>query len=554
MEIISSFVTLLGGLAIFLVGIHQMSTGLEQLSSKRMQKGLAKVSNNRFISFGFGTFITSIMQSSTLVTVMTLSFLNAGLLSLFQGIAIILGANIGTTLTGLISSFATVDYAMYFSLFAFIGVLIEMFAKKSGLKKAGQIFIGFGLIFIGLSTAGDSFKTPEMNAFIGSIFESANNPILLIIISIIFTAIAHSSSLVVGLAIILASSGAVPVEYALYVVLGAEIGTTITGVTASLSGNANAKRLAFVQLVFNTIGTVIFTIILWIFNDKILNLLSNVPAGFQVSLFQIIFNVSTAFIALIFIKQFEKLSYVVIKDSEILNNTMELKYLNDNLLKTPSFALTALQKEISRMFDLTRENMVLGFQSINHHEIVNLNIVEQNEDTIDYLTNSISLYLVKLSNERLAYQDELEIGRIYHLINDLERIADHAYNFMKITQDMITLNTKFSSSASNEVQQMSDQVLLMYDLSADIYLNDNTKKLAELSSIESIVDKNKLEFETNHVSRLLSSECKIEHSKFFYDITSQLERIGDHLINIGYTTVNVVGDELEKEFKYSFKK
>src|SRR5690606_21347129 len=230
--------------------------------------------------------------------------------------------------------------------------------------RIGQIFIGFGLIFIGLSFAGDAFKNDQMKTFIGNVFETVNFPLLLIFISIVFTAIVNSSTLVVGLSILLVSSGTIPIEYALYIVLGAEVGTTTTGLLASLSGNADAKRLAIVQLIFNLIGCLVFTAILMIFNDQIVGFVKSVDLGFQVSFFQIFFNISTALIALVFIKQLEKLSYILVKNKETTKEDKTLKFVNESLLKTPSFALAALDKEVLRMFDLTKENMFFAFKSI----------------------------------------------------------------------------------------------------------------------------------------------------------------------------------------------
>ena len=542
MEIITSFVTLLTGLAIFLVGIHQLSSGLEKVSSKRMQKGMNKVSNNRFVSFSFGAFITSVMQSSTLVTVMTISFLNANLITLYQGIAIILGANVGTTLTGLISSFATFDFAIFLSLFTAIGVVIEMVAKTPNMKRIGQIFIGFGLIFIGLSFAGDAFKNDQMKTFIGNVFETVNFPLLLIFISIVFTAIVNSSTLVVGLSILLVSSGTIPIEYALYIVLGAEVGTTTTGLLASLSGNADAKRLAIVQLIFNLIGCLVFTAILMIFNDQIVGFVKSVDLGFQVSFFQIFFNISTALIALVFIKQLEKLSYILVKNKETTKEDKTLKFVNESLLKTPSFALAALDKEVLRMFDLTKENMFFAFKSIEDGIAYEFKKVVDNEEVIDYLNSAIALYLVKLSSERLNYNAELQIGKIYHVINDLERIADHAHNFLLLINEMNAENIAFSGVAQEELKTFMNDLKLMVELTENIYIKNQIKELKKLSHLEELIDKHKLEYEKNHVIRLRTGECQLEHSKYFFDFTSQLERIGDHLINIGYSTVDVVGD------------
>lgn len=544
MDIVISFVSLLSGLSIFMVGIKQMSSGLEKISTSRMQKGLSKVSNNRFVSFGFGTFITAIMQSSTLVTVMTISFLNANLLTLFQGIAIILGANIGTTLTAVISSFATVDYAIFLSLFVLVGILIDMFAKKESIKRISSIFIGFGLIFIGLNLASEAFKTNEMKEFIGNIFTNINFPILLIFISMILTAIVHSSTLIVGLSIILVSTQTIPLEYALFIVLGAEIGTTTTGVIASLSLNANAKRLAFVQFIFNVFGTILFTTILLIFKEPILNVLTSLSLNFQVAFFQVFFNVSTALLALIFIKQLEKLANIVIKDNKSQTiKSRNLIYINENLLSTPAFAITALNKEIERMFDLTKNNLSNALKVLIDNEIHLIDSVIQNESLIDDINQGIALYLAQLSNQPMTYSLELSIGKMYHLINDLERIADHAHNFAIIKQDLLNDGTDFSKAAKDDISVMGKKILNMFDLAFDIYENKRTDLLKDLSKLENEIDEQTLVYETNHVTRLRMGECQLEHSKYFFDFTSQLERIGDHLVNIGYTIINMVGNE-----------
>lgn len=544
MDIVISFVSLLSGLSIFMVGIKQMSSGLEKISTSRMQKGLSKVSNNRFVSFGFGTFITAIMQSSTLVTVMTISFLNANLLTLFQGIAIILGANIGTTLTAVISSFATVDYAIFLSLFVLVGILIDMFAKKESIKRISSIFIGFGLIFIGLNLASEAFKTNEMKEFISNIFTNINFPILLIFISMILTAIVHSSTLIVGLSIILVSTQTIPLEYALFIVLGAEIGTTTTGVIASLSLNANAKRLAFVQFIFNVFGTILFTTILLIFKEPILNVLTSLSLNFQVAFFQVFFNVSTALLALIFIKQLEKLANIVIKDNKSQRiKSRNLIYINENLLSTPAFAITALNKEIERMFDLTKNNLSNALKILIDNEIHLIDSVIQNESLIDDINQGIALYLAQLSNQPMTYSLELSIGKMYHLINDLERIADHAHNFAIIKQDLLNDGTDFSKAAKDDISVMGKKILNMFDLAFDIYENKRTDLLKDLSKLENEIDEQTLVYETNHVTRLRMGECQLEHSKYFFDFTSQLERIGDHLVNIGYTIINMVGNE-----------
>lgn len=551
MVVIASIIGLLSGLAIFMVGIHQMSSGLEKLSSRKMQQGLSKIPNNRFVSFGFGAFITTIMQSSTLVTVMTLSFINANLLTLFQGIGIILGANIGTTLTGLITSVGAFDFAIYFSLTIFIGVVLEMTSKRPLVKKIGQILIGFGLIFVGLATTKEAFQVPEIKDFLKGVLEQAVTipiyPLILAVVGVAITALVQSSSLIISLAIILVGGGIIPIQSAIFVVLGAEVGTTITGLLASMQANANARRLAVVQFIFNLTGAIIFLTIMWIFMEPAFNLLSQVPTEFSVSIFQIGFNVSTALIALIFMKSLEKMSYLIIKDKDGHQTGLSMWYANEKLLNTPSFALTALQKEVDRMFILTKENLSLSLADLLNYKLDHKQKILDNEDVIDYLNINIALYLVKLSSEHMDYRDELEIGKMYHVINDLERIADHAFNFQRISEELIEEDYIFSNAAIADLKEMSDKVIHMYDLTVDIFSNDDSERLDELSICEYIIDKMKQNLENHHISRLRTGECLIEHSRYYYDLTSQLERIGDHLINIGYSIVNVVGDQESKE-------
>ncbi len=551
MVIITSIIGLLTGLAIFMVGIHQMSSGLEKLSSRKMQQGLAKIPNNRFVSFGFGAFITTIMQSSTLVTVMTLSFINANLLTLFQGIGIVLGANIGTTLTGVMTSIGAFDFAIYFSLTIFIGVVMEMVSDRPMVKKIGQILIGFGLIFVGLASTKAAFQVPEIKTMIQEMIQVATStpvyPLILAILGIIITALVHSSSLIISLAILLVGGSVIPLNAAIFIVLGAEIGTTITGLIASLSANSNAKRLAVVQFIFNVVGSSLFLTLMWVFSGPAFDLLAKLPVEFSVSIFQIVFNVSTALVAVIFMKSLEKMSYKLIKDKNGHQGDLSMWYADEKLLSTPSFALTALQKEIDRMFILTKENLAFAFEDLLAYKLEHKSNVLKNEDIIDYLNNNIALYLVKLSSEHMGYHDELEIGKMYHVINDLERIADHAYNFVKITEEMVEDHHIFSNPAHEELKEMSQKVMHMYDLAIDIFMKDDVSRLDELSISEYIIDKMKANFENNHVTRLRTGECQIEHSRFFYDLTSQLERIGDHLINVGYSIVNVVGDQNDKE-------
>lgn len=545
MVILTSFIYLFVGLSIFIVGLNLMAGGLEKLSSNKVQAGLSKISNNRVTSFGFGALITTIMQSSSVVSIMTIAFLNANLLTLAQGIAIVFGANVGTAATAVLSSFATIDFSIFFGLTILIGVIIDLSGKKTlKFKKLSPILIGFGFVFIGLNMASDSFKTVEMSEFLSTLFESINFPLLLVLFSIIVTIVVQSSSLTIGISIILAANKVIPLEYALFIVLGAKVGTTFSGVFAAIGSNANAKRLALINFLFNLFTCIVFTTFTWIFTDQIVNLLSHVTLGFQVATFQVVVSLISAVISLIFIDQFVKLSLLIIKDKNGALDDMNLLYLNETLLKTPSFAMTALKKEVNRMFELTKDMLYQSFDDITDMKANNRNNIRKKEDIVDFLNQSIALYLVRLSGEKLVYQDELEIGKIYHIINDLERVADHAFNFTNLIHNMEKEDIKFSSFAINELNNLTSKLREMFNLSYLIYTYKSEDQLKNLLNIENLIDQYKIEYEHNHVNRLRTGECLLEHSQYYFDFTSQLERVGDHLINIGYSTLSVVGDVL----------
>ncbi|MFA5693047.1 MAG: Na/Pi cotransporter family protein [Acholeplasmataceae bacterium] len=540
MTLLTSFIQLLSGLAIFVVGLLQMAGGLEKLSSNKVQQGLAKVSNNRFTSFGFGALITTIMQSSSVVSIMAIAFLNANLLTLAQGIAIVFGANVGTSATAILSSFATINISAFFSLTILIGVVINMLGKKARKsQKLSPILIGFGFVFIGLNMASDSFKTAEMAVFMSNMFESISFPLLLILFSIGITIVVQSSSLTIGIAILLVSNQVIPLEYALFIVLGAKVGTTFSGIFASIGSNKNAKRLALINFLFNLFSCIVFSIITWVFTEEIVNSLSFIAIEFQVAAFQVIVSLLSAIISLLFIKQFEQLSLLLIKSKDTLINDMTLLYLNETLLKTPSFAMTALKKEVDRMFELSKNMMFKAFEDIEAMKANNFDLIKKDEDIVDFLNESIALYLVRLSGEKLVYQDELEIGKVYHIINDLERLADHAYNFTTLIKELNEKDMHFSEFAKDELNTVCNKLKDMFNLSYIIYTHKNENQLKNLHNIEDLIDDFKIEFEQKHVTRLKTGECLLEHSQYYFDFTSQLERVGDHLINIGYSTLKM---------------
>jgi phosphate:Na+ symporter len=529
-----------------MVGVSQMSEGLEKSALKKIQKILQKISDNRFVGLGIGTVVTAVIHSSAATTVMSIGFVNAGVMSLEQACAIILGANIGTTFTGLFAVLSTFDFSKFLSLLAIIGVFMQLLAKKEGTKLLGQILCGLGLIFIGLDIMSSAFKTPELNETFSNIFQTLKNPFVLIIIAMIITGLIQSSSAIVGVVIVLASTGAIPMSSALYVVLGADVGTCITGLIASIGTNVNAKRTAMIQLIFNLIGVVIFFVIVLLFNSQIISLLSSIAPGapaLQVAFFHMSFNLITALLGIPFVKALCNLTRFLIKDKTNEENQLKLLYIDELLLKTPQIALAYVQKEVARMMKLSKQSIDVSLSSIIHMDNTNTELIKQNEELIDYLNMQIASYLVKLSSKPITLEDEMIIGKLHHIINDIERIGDHAQNFMDEANVLISSGINFSAKATEELQTITNTLMEMFVKAEDIFINKNSSKLNYIAIDEKKLDQLKIQLDQNHINRLKNNECTIETGHYFYTLTSEIERCGDHLINIAFSLISIVGNE-----------
>lgn len=540
--------SLLAGCGVFIAGMNMMSGGLEKATGKGLKRLLSKISNNRFAGVGIGASVTALVQSSSATSVMVIGFVNAGAMTLFQATAIIMGANIGTTVTGLLVSLSSLNISLFTSLLAFIGVMM-MFIKNQKVKNIGSILCGLGLIFIGLDLMSAAFAEEEIRQVFYDLFKTIDFPLLLILIGIFFTVIVQSSSAVTGLIIIMVGQGALPISNALFIVLGSNIGTCVTAIIACIGTGTNAKRTALIHLAFNVIGTIIFTIFLWIFTTPIVNALETMFPNnhqFQIALFHVFFNVVTTILLLPFIKQLVKLSTLVIKDKKD-NSIHSLKYIDERLLKTPAVALMQVKKEVEHMADLARTNIQKSFDELINQSGKNVDEVYKREEKIDYINNAITKYLIKLSS-LVDAQNEKIIGSYFHVVNDIERIGDHAENLLEIGVQMKNEQLVFSSNGIENINQMFDIIMKMFDIAMDTFDNGSHSHLTELTSYEEQVDELKKELTSQHYMRLSMGDCKMELSSYFTSTISGLERVGDHLVNIGYSIINPTGAQiLEKK-------
>jgi phosphate:Na+ symporter len=550
MAIVISVFNLFAGVGVFMVGMKLMSEGLERSAGKGMQKMLGRITNNRFKGMGIGATVTAIVHSSAAVTVMVIGFVNAGIMTLFQATAIILGANIGTTITGLMASFSAFDISPYLGAVALAGVFTVMLGKKEKTRRMGQILSGMGLIFIGLQLMGDAFKGPEFKELIESFFGAISFPILLVLFAILLTAIIQSSTAVAGIVIAMTTAGAIPLECALFVILGADVGTCITSIIASAGANVNAKRTATVQLLFNVFGTVLFTAIVWIFKDPIVSFLkSAIPesaAAFRVSLFHIAFNLTTALMMIPFMKQFIKLVEFLVPDKKgSADDALKFRYIDDRILQAPPIALAQAKKEIAGMAEEAKANIARGMNSVLTRNLSEKESLLKSEDRINFVNKGVAHFLIKLSSFSESGGKEEEIGAFHHVISDIERIGDHAVNLFDRTEEMFADDIVFADAAARELNEMFQKVLAMYDSALSVFETGGTAKLGAVSELENQINRMKKEFGHNHILRVQAGGCSVESGPCFYAIVSSLERIADHLTNIAFSIKSPSGSMSE---------
>ncbi len=550
MQLLGSLVWLLAGVGVFIVGMNFLGDALERSAGNGMKNLLGKISNNRFSGVGIGAGVTAIIQSSSATSVMVIGLVNAGVMTLMQATPIIMGANIGTTITGVLVALKNDIFNMLMYLSAFAGVMMG-FSKNERIKLTGNLFSGLGLIFVGLDimSSPEAFRNELVMDMFESIFAVVNFPVFLILIGVIFTALIQSSSAATGVVITMVGTGVLDLELALFIVLGANIGTCVTALLASVGANSNSKRVALIHFTFNVIGTVIFTVIVWIFKDSFVNLLVSMFPGedtmslqMRVSAFHVIFNVSTTLVLLPFVKKLVSFSQRVIKDKEEKEKSYTLCYVDERLFTTPAVALMQVKKEMDRMFSLVEENIAYSFDAMENSDPKNGEKVEENESEIDFINSALTDYLIKLS----AYvepRDEKIIGGYFHVLNDLERIGDHAENFYEIGAEMKGKELVFSDIAKDDIQKMHSLISRMTAISKDAFENLNSAELPLLSELEEQTDAVKKELTASHFARLAEGNCSLEVSPYYSSAVLGLERVADHLVNVGYSIIDPVGSQ-----------
>ena len=558
MDVFASVLLLIAGLGVLMIGMRMLSEGLERSAGKGMRKLFGKISNNRFAGIGVGAVATVLVNSSAATTVMVIGFVNAGLMTLFQATSIIMGANIGTTLTGVIIALSGFDIGSYMAILAFVGVAMMMFSKNDTVKKVGSAIAGLGLIFVGLSTMSEALKGSEtLSNALQTLFKSVDFPLVLILIGIVFTALFQSSTAMTALVVTMAAptvingvAGApiIPMESALFIILGTNIGTCVTAIIAAVGASTNAKRTAIIHLLFNAIGTIVFTTFIWIFKDGVVWLFDQMTANkqMQVALFHVFFNVITTLMLVPLINPLTKLATALVREKRGGDDEApHMYYIDDRFLATPQIAVAQVKREVDHMAGMAKANLKRAMTAVFTLDLSERDKVEREEQKINFINKGITKFLIKLSSQSLTRSDEKFVGSLHHVVGDIERIADHAENFMEDAEAMKENDCPFTSDALDELEDMYDKVVAMFDEAMYIFENNAVDRLNGFSKREEEIDMTKRLLGNNHITRLNAGGCSVESGTHFYSIISALERIADHLTNIAFSIKSPSGSQRE---------
>lgn len=559
---IFNVLTMFGGLALFLYGMNVMSSGLEQMAGGKLEGIFEKLTSNPLKSVLLGAAVTAVIQSSSATTVMLVGFVNAGIMQLSQAIGVIMGANIGTTITAWILSLSGIQSdsllvsllkpEAFSPVFALVGVILTMVSKSDKKKNIGSILIGFAVLMFGMQFMSQSVEPLKDSQKFKEILVMFSNPLFGVLAGTLLTAVLQSSAAAIGMLQALSSAGLINFGTALPILLGQNIGTCITAILSAIGTSKSAKRVAAVHLSFNIIGTVLFLCVFYILNAFIgFSFMNNAIDQKTIALIHTVFNVGTTVLLLPFSKALEKLAYLVIKpDSSELEEKEEkvgdkLKLLDDRFLRTPSVAVEQTRLVIDSMAKTTKKSVKLATELIFEYDIEKAEKVIALERLVDRYEDGLGTYLVKLSGQEMNHKDAQTVSTLLHNISDLERISDHARNLQVCVNEMQEKEIDLSVHAKNELLVMCNAVNEVMEYAVNAIREQDLYSAYEVEPLEEVVDQLKTKLKSRHVKRLQAGRCTIELGFIFTDILTCLERISDHCSNIAVCMVQVNDDNFE---------
>lgn len=538
---------LAGGLGLFLYGMKLMSEGLEKVAGAKMRSVLEFFTKNRFVGMLVGMFFTAIVQSSSATTVMVVSFVNSGLMTLLQAAGVIMGANIGTTITSQLIAFKLSDVA---PVFVMAGVIMIMFCKRQNIKKIGEVILGFGILFMGLASMSDAMSGIKESQEVVDLLSSLHNHYLAILVGFVITAILQSSSATVGIVLLMATQGLLALPICFFIIMGCNIGSCVSALIASLGGKKDAKRAAWIHLLFNIIGTAILLIPLSIALEPITGFIERISGGDvarSVANAHTLIKVCEVIILFPFIQWVVKLTYVIVPGTDEVGEGFELAYIGNKALFSPATAVVEVTKEIERMGDMAITNLNRAMNTLVTQDEREIDLVYKTEKNIDFLNRAITDYLVDVNQMTLPIEDKKNIGGLFHVVNDIERIGDHAENVADAAVSKMEQKIEFSKEAQSELSVMLDMVLKINTYALDMFSHNNMEHMQEILALEDEVDLKERLLQQNHVMRLTKGECSPEAGMIFSDLVSGLERVADHATNIAFSLMDEDPDEKEKE-------
>ena len=543
---------LLGGLAFFLYGMTMLSGGLENLTGGTLEQTLKRVTRNPILSFFLGAGITIAIQSSSAMTVMLVGLVNSGIVEFCDTFGVVMGSNVGTTLTAWLLSLAGIGGDNFFltllkpmtfaPILAFLGILLRMISKEEKKKNIGLIFIGFAILMTGMDFMSNSMNSvQEMKGF-QNLLTAFSSPIIALLISVVFTGIIQSSAATIGIVQALALTGAITYEMAIPLVLGANIGTCITAFLSSFGTNKNAKRVVALHIYVNVIGSVVCMIILYILKAIGVSVLSMTVSMFGVAIIHTLFNLVNTVCLIPFKKAVFRLCELTVKNSDDKTHTV---FLDERLFNNTALAVSECHRLTNEMAEYARTSLIKSISLISTYDGENVNYIKETEGLIDKYEDKLGTYLVRLSNNELSENLSHSIARMLHSIGDFERIGDHALNICKVAEEMHNKGISFSDEAKREIAVITNAVTEILNMTVDSFVNDDIETASHVEPLEQVIDKLNKRLKARHVARLQNGECTIELGFVFTDLLTNYERVSDHCSNIAVYTMQLPSDKLD---------
>ena len=557
MDIFGVF-SMVGGLALFLYGMSVMGGGLEKMSGGKLERILERLTNSPIKAVLLGAGVTAVIQSSSATTVMVVGFVNSGIMKFSQAIGIIMGANIGTTITAWMLSLTTIDAGGSFLLkllkpssfapvLALIGILLYMSAKTDKKKVIGEILLGFAILMSGMETMSAAVAPLKDVPEFTNILVMFDNPIMGIIVGALLTAVIQSSSASVGILQALSVTGAFTYGSVVPIILGQNIGTCITAILSSVGANKDGKRTACVHLSFNIIGSVLFMVVFYLGNAIFhFPFMSETVSAANIATIHTIFNVFATVALFPFIKGLERLAYVIIPVSEEEKGMQENVFavLDPRFISSPAFAIEQCKSLANKMAEISKDSFLQAMQLVKEPDEAQMAEVIKKENIVDVYDDKLAAYLTKLNGEDLSYQDSLRTTSLLHCLTDLERISDHSANVVECMEQMQKAETGFSKKAMEEMQVYSEALADILDRTITSFINGDTALAKTVEPLESVIDDLTKEMKKHHMKRLRKGKCTIEMGLILSDLTMNYERVADHCSNIAIYTLQLQDSEL----------